>query len=471
MKYILMCGGTYRQWEKPRHLTEINGEILISRTIRQLKEHGITDISISSNNPIFEQFGVPVLHHTNRYDAKGYNDFTGYWCEAFYPTEEPTCYIFGDVIFTDAAIKIITETETDDIQFFASAPPFSPEFKKDSAEPFALKVVNTDHLKEAIKTVKALDAKGMFRRKPIMWELWQVIKDTLINIIDYTNYVVINDSTCDIDDPEELTENKIRLKCYTNPKYDHFPENHAESGKPFLNCYVGDYCAREPIKPNSIALLLEPRSIERAGYNFVERYPEFFKYIFTYDSKLLKFPNAKFWLWAGVWAWADVPKTKNVSLIASHKAICELHQVRRDLVKIFEGSDKVDCFGTYTGNMEDYADTYTTHAEYRFAIAIENYIDDYWFTEKILNCFSTKTVPIYYGARKINEFFNPDGIIQVDDWHIIPELVESLNIEEEYNRRKPAIEDNYNRVRAYDGRWRERFIKQFEDILRPLMEA
>lgn len=204
MKYILMCGGKYQKWQTPRQLTLIDGEMLIERTIRQLKTHEITDIAISSNNPVFEQFGVPVLHHENSYNARKYNDFDGYWCDAFYPTEEPTCYIFGDVIFTDEAIKTIVDTWTEDIQFFASAPPFAHGYKKTSAEPFALKVVNTKHLKQAISTVKALDKQQAFNRKPIMWELWQVIKHTPINKIDYTNYVIINDTTCDIDDPEEL---------------------------------------------------------------------------------------------------------------------------------------------------------------------------------------------------------------------------------------------------------------------------
>lgn len=204
MKFLVMCGGTYRQWETPRQLTKIDGEPLVKRTIRQLREHGVEDIAITSNDPKFENFGVEVLHHKNTYDAKGYNDFTGYWCEAFYPTEEPVCYIFGDVIFTDKAIKTIVETDTDDIEFFASSPPFSAEYKKEDAEPFALKVVNVEHLWRSIARLIQLDDWKCFRRKPIMWELWQIIKGTPINIIDYKNYVAINDSTCDIDYPEEI---------------------------------------------------------------------------------------------------------------------------------------------------------------------------------------------------------------------------------------------------------------------------
>lgn len=196
-----MCGGYYSEWTTPKQLTIINGEPLIKRTIRQLEEHGC-DVAISSNNPIFEQFDVPVLHHENNYIVTGHKTTGGLWVDAFYPMQEPVCYVFGDVVFTENAIKTIVETETDGIEFFASAPPFAKEYPKEWAEPFAFKVQDTGWFRYCIDTVRI--RKNEFKRGPIAWELWQVIKGTPINRIDYTNYVVINDSTCDIDFPEEV---------------------------------------------------------------------------------------------------------------------------------------------------------------------------------------------------------------------------------------------------------------------------
>lgn len=204
MKFIIMCGGNYEKWEKPRQLLEINGERIVDRTIRQLRENGISDIAISTNNSEFNNIGVQILQHKNTYTAREYNDFDGYWCDAFYPTDAEACYIFGDVIFSDEAIATIVKTQTKDIEFFASAPPFDERFSKKSAEPFALKVVNQRHLRQAISMLKIYDEQKLFKRKPIMWELWQVIKNTPLNIIDYTNYTVINDYTCDIDNPEDV---------------------------------------------------------------------------------------------------------------------------------------------------------------------------------------------------------------------------------------------------------------------------
>lgn len=216
MRYIIMAGGHYKHWEKPRHLSVVNGEVLIARTIRLLKENGIKDIAISSDNPIFEQFGVPVLKHDNLYITSNWKIEEGDWFNAFYPTNEPTCYIFGDVYFSDEAIKTIVETETDDIELFGSMPPLANNYIKNHIEPFALKVVNTKHLKDAIQKTRELDKQGKFWRFPIMWELWTVIKNVPLQTKpdEYIyNYTAINDYTCDIDNKEDVIkiENYLKL--------------------------------------------------------------------------------------------------------------------------------------------------------------------------------------------------------------------------------------------------------------------
>jgi len=207
MKYIITCGGKYTKWQVPRQLLEFRGEPIVARTIRLLREQGVEDIAISSNMPGFDGFGVPVLRHENNYEANGYNDSVGDWCDVFYPTDEPTCYLFGDVVFTRAAIRRIVQTQTEDIMFFGSKPPFGAGYLKLWIEPFAFKVVDTDHLKRAVADVKRLTREGRFCRRPIAWEMWNVISrgpEGDVNVIDYGSYECINDWTCDIDKPEEI---------------------------------------------------------------------------------------------------------------------------------------------------------------------------------------------------------------------------------------------------------------------------
>lgn len=204
MIYMILCGGKYDKWQKPRQLKPLMGEPLVARTIRLLKEAGVDeeDITISADDPDFEAFGVPVLNHFNRYQVTE-GGVVGDWVNAFITPGCPICYIFGDVVFSPEAIKTIVETPTADFEFFASAPPFAENYKKPWAEPFAIKVVDFLKFEAAIQETKELTEKGYFRRPPIMWELWQVLKGTPLNIIDYTNFCIINDYTCDIDGPED----------------------------------------------------------------------------------------------------------------------------------------------------------------------------------------------------------------------------------------------------------------------------
>lgn len=210
MKYVIMCGGNYVKWKSPRQLTRINGEPLVVRTTRLLTECGVDkkDITVTASKETASEFmkycDIVQVYNLNEYAYTEYNKFTGYWCDCFVPMNEPCTYLCGDVVFSPNAIRTIVEKETNDIEFFASAPPFAKNYPKEWAEPFAFKVVNIDHLKQAQIHTKTLYRAGEFERKPIAWEFWQVVKCTPLNVIDYTNYTVINDYTCDIDEPADI---------------------------------------------------------------------------------------------------------------------------------------------------------------------------------------------------------------------------------------------------------------------------
>lgn len=200
MKYIIMCGGKYPAWTTPKQLTEINGEPIVARTIRLLKANGVEDIAISTHDERFKQFGVPLLYHENDFSAAS----GGTWVNAFYPMIAPACYIMGDVVFSPDAIRTIVEEHVSGIQFFASAPPFAPNYSKPWAEPFAFKVTDQPRFRAAVAFVRANEHTGIFSRRPIAWELWQVINGADVRTINYHNYRVINDYTCDIDAPEDI---------------------------------------------------------------------------------------------------------------------------------------------------------------------------------------------------------------------------------------------------------------------------
>ena len=78
----------------------------------------------------------------------------------------------------------------------------------------------------------------------------------------------------------------------------------------------------------------------------------------------------------------------------------------------------------------------------QFGVAIENFSHRNWFSEKILDCFLLKTIPIYWGCSNIGDYFNAEGIILFRD---VDDLIYKLNgiNEEFYESKKEIIEENW----------------------------
>lgn len=252
--------------------------------------------------------------------------------------------------------------------------------------------------------------------------------------------------------------------------YDHFPNHRPTGNEPCIKMYNDEFVTKAT--EGSCALLIEPRSICPAAYKYVEQNYKKFKYVFTHDSQLLAMcDNAKLILWgwgnANYMSYSDRPKTKNISIVSSDKELCELHKARKELALMYDGSGIVDCYGTFNGGK--YAEIEDYMADYRYSIVIENYIDDYWFTEKILNCFANKVVPIYVGARKIGEFFNTKGILRIKDWNRLKgndwlNMNTPESLESHYETLMPAIEDNYNRVKQFPV-FEDWFYREYGELL------
>ncbi|MFK5281932.1 hypothetical protein ACI3PL_20485, partial [Lacticaseibacillus paracasei] len=51
----------------------------------------------------------------------------------------------------------------------------------------------------------------------------------------------------------------------------------------------------------------------------------------------------------------------------------------------------------------------------QYGICIENFSHRGFFTEKLLDCFLMKTIPIYWGCSDIGTYFNKEGIIKFEN--------------------------------------------------------
>jgi len=86
-----------------------------------------------------------------------------------------------------------------------------------------------------------------------------------------------------------------------------------------------------------------------------------------------------------------------------------------------------------------------------FSITIENCRQPGYWTEKIVDCFATKSIPIFWGDDAVNDYFDSDGIIYFNNEDELDNILTGLakNGEEIYKHKKKAIEANFKAVETY----------------------
>lgn len=225
MKYIIMCGGNYPQFEKPKQLLEVAGEVLVERTIRLLKENGVNDIAISTNNPAFDYLEIEKIRHKNNYfqnDGKRNSKSSKSWLNAYCPIEEPACYLHGDCYYSEECIKTIIATPVKNTMFFAV--PDRNDGRKNrnikGREPLAYKVENQQIFREAINKLFKMIDEGKFISDPISWNLYRQLNGIKLDFNGYGNgifdtkgdFIAIDDYSTDIDSYRDIPKLELLLK-------------------------------------------------------------------------------------------------------------------------------------------------------------------------------------------------------------------------------------------------------------------
>jgi hypothetical protein len=89
---------------------------------------------------------------------------------------------------------------------------------------------------------------------------------------------------------------------------------------------------------------------------------------------------------------------------------------------------------------------------FMFSIVPENSRHNGYYTEKIVDCFVAKTIPVYWGCTDIAKHFNVDGIVQFSNYEDLLEKLKSLT-PEFYRDRTNAIEENFNKALLGVHQW------------------
>ena len=213
----------------------------------------------------------------------------------------------------------------------------------------------------------------------------------------------------------------------------------------YVDRYVG-LAFDDDTSKKKYAWLLESANIcsdviEDVKRNYLH-YTRVYDAIFTHHQDLINL-HSKFKFAPLYGSWIVEPKlcdkTKLVSMICSNKMMCDGHQYRLSWAQKLQG--KIDFYGRGFNEIQSKEEGLK---DYMFSVAIENASYKSYFTEKIQDCFSTGTIPIYYGSPDIGKFFNPNGIISLTEDFDISQLTPDL-----YYDKLDAVKENLEIVKDF----------------------
>ena len=193
-----------------------------------------------------------------------------------------------------------------------------------------------------------------------------------------------------------------------------------------------------------------------------------FDLIVTRRPELLEYPNAKKLLCGGSWLSEEyrnnpntnkdpsVSFTSTIKCLLFYRGIIDGYDMRHDIMRnwnevvsycslpiYFYNSLK---FPVPTVNPVEQKFLHETNKnecmDHMFHIAVENSSLPNYITEKIIDCFASKSIPIYYGCENIGEYFDSDGILQFRTQDELMQILNNIS-PELYEEKREVIDKNY----------------------------
>jgi len=200
-----------------------------------------------------------------------------------------------------------------------------------------------------------------------------------------------------------------------------------------------------------VAWIIEPRAIFKDIYEYVKNNIDSFEMVFTYDAQLLSlFEKCKPYYGVGSWLWyRDMklhPKTYNASIIASMKKTTVGHQMRHNVIKQFK--DRIECIRGLGYEPIDYK--LESLRACRYSIEIENSQQDNYFTDKLLDCLLTGTVPVYWGCKNVGSLFDIRGMHIFNSIDELESIFQQLG-EDDYKSKYKYVVNNLQEALKYSS--------------------
>jgi hypothetical protein len=251
------------------------------------------------------------------------------------------------------------------------------------------------------------------------------------------------------------------LSRYLSPNLDWFREIYDYD----IAIYTDKMCFSQKLDNSKIncAWIIEPPIINGENYRDIVISQDNFKYVFTHNKNTLSnLRNGVYVPHGGTWLREEDinvhHKTKNCSFIFSNKDWNSYHRLRHRIAARFENDNRVDFFGSGSKNPVEFK--IEALKDYMFSIVVENSIESDYFTEKILDCFLSGTIPIYLGSKTTSNYFDSDGIIYFDGDEDLPNILETLNTTL-YESKIDSVRKNFELSKKYV--FPEKIIQEYID--------
>ena len=211
------------------------------------------------------------------------------------------------------------------------------------------------------------------------------------------------------------------------------------------------YYPREKLDCAISVAISEPYAIHRRHYYAMYiLWRRFFRVISRCQRLARRIPNAR--VLTLTRTWIEDPhsvvaeKTKRMSLIASGKKSLEGHRLRHDIASwISESGMEADLMGHAFLPFDKKEDGL---APYRYSVIIENVREPGYFSEKLLDCFLCRTIPVYWGARDIGDYFNLKGMVTCDNEEEMRNAIATLT-DDDFERLNEHSQENFERALAF----------------------
>jgi len=196
--------------------------------------------------------------------------------------------------------------------------------------------------------------------------------------------------------------------------------------------------------------------------NNIDFLAEIFRKIFVHDENLLNLGSIfEYVPPAANFTWIKnrkiYKKSKMLSMISSGKGFTEGHRFRNTFMhKQMHLNPWINFFGR---GFKPFLTKEEALADFRFSITMENESYSNYYTEKLMDCFATGTIPVYHGTPKLSDMFNKEGVIILDQYFDPNDLSEDL-----YQSKSHAIKENFDRCLLHEKSDDVLFRKIMNDI-------